>query len=353
MNYVNDNSESLSATAADTENHASSTKSREPIRESSGSTALSVCVVCCSSPRLPHNSVTALLKAFAPVAVCRPVILSEYAGDTSDRFEVISVRQGTKLSKLRSATSLITSDLVCICDPDFTITEEGCRTVLQRAAEALRASNEVVAFGILEGRDNGTLLSKVIAIDKWISHRILRRFLWSLGVGITLPGQFLILSPGLLRKLDSDVDSYLDDLYLGLVARKHHVRVQRLPIMVGQEDPRTSWGSLLTQRLRWMRGLVSLFAHLRTQPASVMLLVAHYAAYHGLPILIMVGIICLVTLRPVVGAGVFLSMAFVLAVMSKRSFVSAVVFLAIFPAVHLLATLLWWMPVPRSILTRR
>jgi cellulose synthase/poly-beta-1,6-N-acetylglucosamine synthase-like glycosyltransferase len=315
--------------------------------------AESVCVVCCSTASAPHDNIHGLVKAFESVAVVRAAVLSESGDETIAGIEIEQVPPGTKLSKIRRFAGSVGTDLICICDPDLTIVEDGCRAVLLRAIEDVRAGNEVVAFGVLEGRDDGTILSRVIAVDKWISHRVLRRCLWSLGVGITLPGQFMIVSPGLLRRLDPEVDSYLDDLYLGWVARQHRVRVHRLPVVVGQEDPRTSWGSLLTQRLRWMRGLASLFAHLWSQPTAAGLLSAHYTAYHALPILTMAGIISLVVVSPVWGLSVFFGLAAILAVMSKRPFPSAVVFLAVFPALHLLATLLWWMPVRRSILMRR
>jgi cellulose synthase/poly-beta-1,6-N-acetylglucosamine synthase-like glycosyltransferase len=267
---------------------------------------------------------------------------------------LIRVTPGTKLSKIRRLADLITTDLICICDPDLTVVDGTCRAVLERAAEEVHTRHEVVAFGIVEGRDNGTLLSRVIAVDKWLSHRMLRRCLWSLGVGITLPGQFLIVSPGLLRSLDPRVDSYLDDLYLGLVARRHGVRVHRVPVVVGQEDSRTNWGTLLAQRLRWMRGLAFLvIGHLRSCNPDVGLLLAHYFAYHGLPILGMFGVVLLGCVSPIGGVAVFVGVAFLLAVLSGQPLLPTVLYLFIFPVVHIIATLLWWMPASRSFLTRR
>ncbi len=248
---------------------------------------------------------------------------------------------------------MIDADLICICDPDLTVVDNSCRAVLRQAAMEVDAGNEVVAFGIVEGRDDGTLLSRVIAVDKWLSHRVLRRCLWTLGVGITLPGQFLIVSPRLLHSLDPHVDSYLDDLYLGWVARRHRFRVRRLPLVVGQEDSRSSWSSLLTQRLRWMRGLAFLVSHLRSNPAAVGLLVTHFIAYHAFPVMTMCGIVSMWLVNPIVGLVLFVGLASILSTLSKRSFLAAAVYMAVFPLVHLLATLLWWMPASRPFLTKR
>jgi cellulose synthase/poly-beta-1,6-N-acetylglucosamine synthase-like glycosyltransferase len=314
---------------------------------------LSICVACCSTASLPHDTALAVAKAFAPLASVRTVLLSETEETLPDGAEVAVVPRGTKLSKIRWLAGRISADLLCICDPDLTIDEESCRVVLGRAAADLRDGQEVVAFGIVEGRDDGTVLSQVIAMDKWVSHRILRRLLWAAGVGVTLPGQFLIVSTGFLRSLNPAVDSYLDDLYLGWVARRQKVRVHRVPVVVGLEEPRSAWSSLLTQRVRWMRGLARLFGHLAMCPSAVFLLSIHYLAYHGLPIFTLLAILSLVLVNPIVSLGVFFGLTVILAVLSRRSFLTAATFLAVFPVVHVLATLLWWVPVSRTLLTRR
>ena len=314
---------------------------------------LSVCVACCSTASMPHDAVQAVAKSINSAAVVRTVLLSETGVESTHGVEIIVVPEGSKLSKIRRLAELIDTDLFCICDPDLTIEEESCRVIHQQAFGDVRAGKEVVAFGIVEGKDDGTLLSQVVAVDKWLSHRVLRRFLWAAGIGITLPGQFLVLSPGLLRSIDPGVDSYLDDLCLGWLARRRGVRVHRVAVVVGEEDPRSRWASLLTQRVRWMRGIASLFGHFSSHPSAVGLLGVHYLTYHGLPILVMVAVISLTVASPLAGFCVFFSLAALLSIFSGRSFVAAVTFLGVLPVVHALATLLWWVPLSRTMLTRR
>lgn len=324
----------------------------EPLAPSA-ETALSVCVACCSTTSMPHDAAQAVARAINSVAVVRTVLLSETGTETTHGIEIITVPHGTKLSKIRRLADRIDADLFCICDPDLTVEEEACRVILQQAFADVRAGKEVVAFGIVEGKDDGTLLSQVVAVDKWLSHRVLRRFLWAAGIGITLPGQFLILSPGLLRSINPGVDSYLDDLCLGWLARRRGVRVHRVAVVVGEEDPRSRWASLLTQRVRWMRGIASLFGHFASHPSAVGLLGVHYLAYHGLPIVVMAAVVSLTVVKPLAGFCVFFSLASLLSVFSRRSFVAAVTFLGVFPVIHALATLLWWVPLSRTMLTRR
>jgi cellulose synthase/poly-beta-1,6-N-acetylglucosamine synthase-like glycosyltransferase len=314
--------------------------------------AVSVCVVCCSTRSMPHDVIHTVSKALSPIASVHAILLSESA-ERPPGVDVVAVPHGTKLSKIRRLTDLIEADLVCICDPDLTVDEDACRLILGRAAAEIRNGNDVVAFGIVEGSDDGTMLSRVIALDKWLSHRVLRRFLWQFGVGITVPGQFLIVSSGLLRRLDPGVDSYLDDLYLGRLARRQGVRVQRVPVVVGAEEPRTNWSSLLTQRVRWMRGLACLFGHLAAYPSALFLLSVHYVTYHGLPILMFFGVLLLAFANPICSLAVFLGLAFLLARLSRQSVLTAAIYMGVFPALHVFATLLWWIPVGRSLLARR
>jgi len=102
-----------------------------------------------------------------------------------------------------------------------------------------------------------------------------------------------------------------------------------------------------------MRGLVCLFRHLFPNTSALGLLGIHFIAYHGLPIVAMIALLGLTFVNPLAGGGVFVGSAAVLSIVSRQSFLASVAFLSIFPLIHLLATLLWWIPVKRSVLTRR
>jgi cellulose synthase/poly-beta-1,6-N-acetylglucosamine synthase-like glycosyltransferase len=323
----------------------------EPLTPSSKA-AISVCVACCATTSMPHDAPLAVAKAIKSFAAVRTILLSETGSEQTDGVEVIAVPHGTKLSKIRRLADIVAADLFCICDPDLTVDGDACRVLLQRAVVEVRSGREVVVFGIVEGKDDGTLLSRVLAVDKWLSHRVLRRFLWAGRVGITLPGQFLIVSPCLLRSLEPDVDSYLDDLYLGWIARQRGVGVHRVPVVVGQEDPRNSWTSLFAQRIRWMKGLTSLGWKLFGNPLAVVLLLTHYMAYCCLPMLIGLGMLWLTITSPPAAAMVFTVLAAVLATLSRESLLTACCYLAVFPWLQLAVSLLWWMPLGKLLLQR-
>ena len=313
---------------------------------------VTVCVVCCSSTSHSHDAIRSVCSALSPVASIRSVVLST-AADRISGVTVVQVPEGTKLSKIRRLAPHIEAKLVCICDPDLSVDETSCRAVLERAVAGLRDGEDVVAFGIVEGRNDGSTLSQVIGIDKWLSHYVLRKHLWSCGIGISLPGQFLIVSSNLLRALDPRVDSYLDDLYLGLLARTCGFAVHRVSVVVGQEDPRGTWGSLVTQRLRWMKGLARIVGNVWHHPAAIPLLVIHYFTYHGLPILAFSAILYAAMIRPISALVLAIAIAIFLARASRHSIWGVLTFLIALPLIHGFATLLWWIPVKQAILRRR
>ena len=102
-----------------------------------------------------------------------------------------------------------------------------------------------------------------------------------------------------------------------------------------------------------MRGLACLFGHLAAHPSAILLLMIHYLAYHGLPILMFCAVISLAVVSPIGAVAVFLGLVLLLARLSGQSFRTSATFVAVFPIVHCLVTLLWWIPISRSYLARR
>ena len=322
------------------------------VLESPAERIVSICVACCSNGTIPQ-SLPAIIKAVSSAASVRAVILSETVIQSDDRAEIMTVPHGTKLSKIRHLFDSIETDLFCIFDPDLTVDEEACRIVVQIAIENCRTGEVALPFGIVELADIGTVLSKVVAIDKWCSHRVIRRCLWAGRIGLAVPGQFFVVSSRLLSSLDPGIDSYLDDLVIGWLAWQRGVRVQRVAVVVGYEHPRSCWSSLLAQRIRWMRGIASLFGCLYHRPAAIGLLVVHWSAYHGFPIATLVVVAYLTAINSFAGISAFVILTSIVSVCSGRSFRAAAASLAVFPLIHLCATALWWIPLSRTTLTRR
>lgn len=312
----------------------------------------SVTIACCESQASPLKSVRAVANSLGSIARTELLVLS--CGDVDfDGVRVVQVPVGTKLTKLRKLASAVESRFICICDPDLHVDPKGAKAIFLEAFKVAECDREVVAFGLVNCQSDNTLLSGVIAIDKWFSHRVLRPILWKCSIGITIPGQFLVLSTSVLQRLHPAVDSYLDDLYLGWIARSTNVAVLRVPVVVGYEESRSSWPSLLLQRLRWMRGFFALAKQLLNEPKAIALLTTHFVAYHGIPILWLACLVGVVTFSWSIGLIVFAAAALAISLLSRQRLGTAIAFLIIFPLLHCLATLLWWIPISQKRLTQR
>ncbi|HIA77490.1 MAG TPA: glycosyltransferase family 2 protein [Gammaproteobacteria bacterium] len=308
-------------------------------------------VSCCSGNETPINVQTVADTVPAGISVQLRILTTTTENRALE--EVVLVSEGTKLSKIRRFSQDLSSDFICICDPDLEVDPKATSTVIETAVNISTDNRAVVAYGIVDCREEGTLLSRIIAIDKWFSHRVLRPSLWRLGMGISIPGQFLVLSTSVLQRLDPDVDSYLDDLYLGWIARSMGARVVCIPEVVGAEKSRTKWSSLLTQRLRWMRGFMSLVLHLSGKPKALGFLLVHFVTYHGIPILWLVSLILIATISTSIATVILAIVSGAIALLGRRSFASALAFIILFPLLHCLAVLLWWVPVSHHRLTQR
>ncbi len=102
-----------------------------------------------------------------------------------------------------------------------------------------------------------------------------------------------------------------------------------------------------------MRGLVCLVGHLAAHPSAIVLLTIHYLAYHGLPILMLISIVMLSVVSPIGAVAALLGFVLLLARLSGQSLRTAATFVAVFPIVHCVVTLLWLIPMRHSYLARR
>jgi hypothetical protein len=98
---------------------------------------------------------------------------------------------------------------------------------------------------------------------------------------------------------------------------------------------------------------MSLVRHLFAKPKALGLLFAHFVAYHGLPILWLISIAIIGIISPTFAVGIVVAASSLVALLSRQSFAGAASFLILFPLLHCLAVLLWWVPISRRRLTQR
>lgn len=136
------------------------------------------------------------------------------------------------------------------------------------------------AYGRLEAINTHTLAAKMVILDKWISHRIIRPLLWKLRIGISLPGQIFALSREALKKKTCARDTFLDDLAFGLSLRMDNARLVCTSRVLGYEYPNSSMQGLWKQRKRWAIGYADILAGAQSYEEKLLLFI-HGLCYHG------------------------------------------------------------------------
>lgn len=145
--------------------------------------------------------------------------------------------------------------------------------------------NYDIGWGKIQANKPKGFISKLVAIDKLLSHNIIRPILWNLGVGISVPGQIFCIKSESYRKKMLDVDTFLDDLALGLytnITKKNRYVVSDI---LGYEQPNNKFKGLWKQRERWAIGYASILKGTYNNRDYKWKVLIHGLSYHFLWIL--------------------------------------------------------------------
>ena len=138
-----------------------------------------------------------------------------------------------------------------------------------------------IGWGKIRAQESRNVISRLVAVDKLLSHNILRPLLWKLGAGISVPGQVFCIKGASYRGKLNKTDTALDDLAVGLYSSNARKKLLMSPCILGYERPNVSFGALRQQRIRWARGYVSIFRSLKDR-RSLAKVIVHSFAYHFL-----------------------------------------------------------------------
>lgn len=279
------------------------------------------------------------------------VIVSEIDNiDVPNEAKLVYIQKSSKLHKIRSQIDVENEYHLCVIDSDMRLNISACVDVIKKTI----FTNNAIGFGLIESDCNNTWLSKCISLDKYLSHRVLRPALHKVNMGITVPGQFVIYSPELLSHAQDHTDTFLDDLYFGLKCRTKNLSILRVNSVVGYETGRSSWITLVTQRIRWMKGLFKLWRDAFRIHGGSSYCGIHYFCYHGLPMILL-----LITLFSIKTAIWFFVLAvalielLILSIAYKGVHPVFLLYAVTFPFIHLFATVGALLPIPIHYLRRR
>lgn len=237
----------------------------------------------------------------------------------------------TKYRRILRAIELARTDRILFVDNDISPDMAALYQFLQGCDEEAD-----LAFGRIGGSSVHTLTERLVQVDKSISHKIIRPFLWACDIGISVPGQVFVINKLKFGKDLADVDTVFDDLFLGICAKSHGYTVQRSKLTLGYEQPSANFLTLCRQRLRWAKGFAqSLWFHRKNQ--CFPLVVIHGLAYHASlilldAILLLMAVIVPYALIPLV---LWLLLGLFMCDFRLRELPFSLLYTVIFPVLHL------------------
>lgn len=133
----------------------------------------------------------------------------------------------------------------------------------------------------LMAQDNSKVVSKLVSVDKLLSHNIIRPLLWKIGVGLSIPGQCFLIRPLAFKNQLYEIDTFLDDLALGAYINEHFktLNIYISDEVIGYEFPNDTIKGLCRQRKRWAKGFYQIL-RASTGKKYFYKLCIHGIAYH-------------------------------------------------------------------------
>ena len=163
------------------------------------------------------------------------------------------VYSGTKYARLLKLVNEEKEDCMYISiDNDMVVDEKEFRKYVKQCID----EDVDFSWARLMAQNNRGIVSHLVAVDKLLSHNLIRPILWKIGVGLSIPGQCFILKPKVFRDRLYELDTFLDDLALGAFINENfnELKVLISSKVIGYEFPNETFKGLCRQRKRWAKG---------------------------------------------------------------------------------------------------
>ena len=183
---------------------------------------------------------------------------------------------GTKYRRLISLLERDDSKYYLSVDNDIT----GNIDELLKFVNSMIVNDYEVGWGRIRARKQKGFISNMVAVDKLLSHNIIRPLLWKMGFGISIPGQIFCIRGESYRGKLIQLDTFLDDLALGLYVNIHESKKYVISSILGFEEPNSKFGGLWNQRKRWAIGYASILKAVKKQKDYKNKVFIHGSSYH-------------------------------------------------------------------------
>lgn len=192
-------------------------------------------------------------------------------------YEIQMVKiSGTKYRRLINVMDNDNSEYYLSVDNDITADIANLKIFIKEMID----NNIDVGWGKIKANHPSGFISKLVAVDKELSHNIIRPSLWCTNYGISIPGQVFCIKGSTFRTKLINLDTFLDDLALGLYVNINNCSKYRTNNVLGYELPNSTFFGLWTQRERWGIGYASILKAVKFIPEYRIRIIIHGLCYH-------------------------------------------------------------------------
>ncbi|MGP1515895.1 MAG: hypothetical protein ACTTJH_08095 [Bacteroidales bacterium] len=190
-----------------------------------------------------------------------------------------------------------------------------------------------IGWGKIEAVDRYGVIPQLVFVDKCLSHDIIRPLLWNLNIGISVPGQFFFLKAASFRGKLMKIDTYLDDLAIGLYSSNTSKRTMISHLVLGYELPNTSFKGLWLQRIRWAKGYATILSNIKER-VSLLKILTHGFFYHFFWILQWLVVFFSFQISSILGILYLLVTSYIISGYNKKKVGYGILYQMLFPVFH-------------------
>jgi cellulose synthase/poly-beta-1,6-N-acetylglucosamine synthase-like glycosyltransferase len=252
---------------------------------------------------------------------------------TKENVKIICSPNTTKYKRILMALSDIKSDYILFVDNDISPDTENIKRFLDESV----IKQADISWGIIGVSYKRTLVSKLVIIDKLLSHKIIRPTLWRLSIGISVPGQIFFINRMKFQSSLPQYDTVFDDLTIGICAKQNKLNHFFSPLCLGYERPSFTLLILAKQRARWAKGFYQSIVLNLGNKSMLPYIFIHGIAYHIL-LIVFWCILYLVYSKTnwLCASILWLSSCYVIADRKLKYIVYAGIYTVVFPFIHLM-----------------
>ena len=281
---------------------------------------------------LPKNFEKLLIRISSYYTV-QGIIFSEANNNNkSHLFKYVNMKKSTKFEKIKWFLSEINCEYFICIDSDLTLIVDEIECLISNSI--LNKSD--IAWGKIQTNNYETYTSRLVAVDKILSHYILRPFLWYLNIGISIPGQLFLLKKSSFEKLFDFNDTYLEDLVIGMFARcSNNIKITMFKDILANEEPSFSLLELMKQRKRWAQGYRKIIKGNYKNHKYFKYILIHGFCYHLIPIIHLLLLLFMLYKYSLMGLIYLIFLSVLLSNRKSKLIITALTYIFIFPILHI------------------